>query len=568
MQMKLVLRRFVLLILALFTLTSVFSQADVTPVSTNGWHLKDAAESGFQGISLDKAYAFLKGKKSKTTVVAVIDSGIDTLHEDLKNVLWVNPKEIPGNGIDDDKNGYIDDVHGWNFIGGKDGKSVTVDSYERDRVYHNYKEKFEGKDIDPSTLSKEEKDEYKWWSKAKEEMEQDEEEGVDIERLQFAYQSFSRIDSILQIAMGKEVFTGNQLDSLETDDEKVLQAKTAFVGLMKSNDLMESTNAEFMGEFKEYLDSEQRKADAKENPPVPYRDEIVKDNYMDIHDRFYGNNNLLVDNKSATHGTHVAGIIGADRKNKIGVDGVADNVRIMAVRTVPDGDEHDKDVALAIRYAVDNGAQVINMSFGKYFSPEKKWVDEAVAYAQSKGVLIVSAAGNEAFNADEKIHYPSRNLDNGKTVTNWICVGASSDLTFPQMSPEGKPYSSLVAGFSNYGKKDVDVFAPGMKIYATLPGGNTYGNLQGTSMASPVVAGLAALILSYFPDLSAEQVKYAIENSVSKPLDTFVIKPGTDEPVKLDELCKSGGIINAYDAVKLASTLKGERKAGNQLKPF
>jgi subtilisin family serine protease len=555
-----------LLAFVLFGFSSI-AQNQIKEALPNGWHLKDQKETGAFGISLDKAYQFVKGKKSSTVIVAVIDSGVDTLHEDLKEILWHNPKEISGNGIDDDKNGYVDDTYGWNFLGGKDGRNVTVDSDERARVYHLYKEKFLGKYINPETLSKEDQAAYKLWSKAKKEMFEPD-GGADILLLKMAYLSLAKADSLLKAAIGKEVFTGNELDKFESTDDKVNWAKAALVELMKANEALDASNKDFMGEFKDYLDGEQRKADAKEKLPVKYRDDIVKDNYADFNDRYYGNNNVYVDNKSAHHGTHVAGIIAAKRNNKKGIDGIADNARIMAVRAVPDGDEHDKDVALAIRYAVDNGARVINMSFGKYFSPEKKWVDEAVKYAQSKGALIVAAAGNESYNADSLIHFPSRIFDDGKIATNWISVGASGDPAMDQSSPvDGKKYSSLTAGFSNYGKNEVDVFAPGMKIYSTVPGGNTYANAQGTSMASPVVAGIAALILSYYPRLSAEQVKYVIEKSAVAPLYD-VVKPGTSEIVKLSDLSKSGGVVNAYEAIKLASTLKGERATGKQLKAF
>ena len=559
----------VMVVMALIS-TTAFAQTSIKEPLPNGWHLQDQATTGVYGISLDKAYQFVKGKKSKTVLVAVIDSGVDTLHEDLKEVLWRNPKEIPGNGVDDDKNGYVDDIYGWNFIGGKDGRNVTVDSYERDRVYHQYKDKFEGKDIDPKSLSKEEADIYEMWRKTKAEINGDTDDTppVDVNRLRAGYKTLSLYDSILQEAMGKKEFTGKELEKADLKDFKALNAKTALVGFMTDNNLLDITNKEILNDFKEYIDQLQRKADAKANVPKNYRNDIVKDNYNDINDRYYGNNNVYVDNNAAHHGTHVAGIIGAKRNNKIGIDGVADNVRIMMIRAVPDGDEHDKDIALAIRYAVDNGAQVINMSFGKSFSPEKKWVDEAVEYAKSKGVLLVHAAGNDHKNIDTTWNFPSPVYqENKKRASNWITVGASGDLSIDQVSEEGTRYNSLTAGFSNYGKDEVDVFAPGMKIYSTIPGGNTYGNAQGTSMASPVVAGLAALILEYYPNLSAEQVKYVIENSTVVP--SFEVNvPASDKKVKLSDISKSGGVVNAYEALKLASTLKGERTSGNQLKPF
>jgi subtilisin family serine protease len=517
-----------------------------------GWHMMDKTSSGYYGISSDKAYQFVKSKKlkSNTVIVAVIDSGIDTLHEDLKSIIWTNPGEIPENGIDDDKNGYVDDVHGWNFLGGRDGKNVDKDSYEAARVYHQFKSKYNGKDIKPAELSAQDAVEYAMWKRAEGEIVgEGKQSGLELLVMKRAYSNCVKADSILRKAMGRETYTGKDLDSFKTDDNAVKKAKNLFFGLMSSNDAMETTNTEFLEGFGEFVEGEERKAEAANTPPPSYRNDVVKDNYEDFNDRFYGNNDVMVSNKSALHGTHVSGIIAAARNNGKGMDGIADNVRIMPLRAVPDGDEHDKDIALAIRYAADNGARVINMSFGKSFSPEKKWVDEAVKYAESKGVLLVHAAGNDAKNLDTTFNFPTPLLLDGTRPTNWITVGASGD---PQAG-------GLTANFSNYGKKEVDVFAPGVRIYSTVPGGNTYQNLQGTSMASPVVAGLAAFILEYYPTLSARQVKMVIEKSAKKPGEK-VKNPGTDELAGLDELSRSGGIINAYEAIKLASTIKGERK--------
>lgn len=534
----------------------LFAQKDEVP---KGWHMMDKATTGYYGLSVDKAYQFVKSKnlKSKTVIVAVIDSGIDTLHEDLKAVLWKNPKEIPGNGIDDDKNGYVDDIYGWNFLGGRDGQNVEQDSYEAARVYHKYKSKYSGKDIDPSSLSKDERFEYEMWKRSENEIAGDSKDsGLELIFLKRAYTNCLKADSILRKAMQKEKFTGKELGDYNPTDAEVKKAKNNLFSLMSGNDAMESTNEEFLEGFGDYVSGEEKKAEAGNTPPKTYRADVVKDNYSDFNDKFYGNNDVMVSNKSALHGTHVSGIIAASRGNGKGMDGVADNVKIMSLRAVPDGDEHDKDIALAIRYAVDNGAHVINMSFGKSFSPEKKWVDEAVKYAESKGVLMVHAAGNDAKNLDTTFNYPTPQLLDGTRPNNWITVGASGD-------PKA---GGLTANFSNYGKDEVDVFAPGVKIYSTVPGGNTYQNLQGTSMASPVVAGLAAFILEYYPNLSAAQVKMVIEKSSQKPVDK-VKNPGNDEMVPLSNLSRAGGLVNAYEAIKLASTIKGERKTA-PLKPI
>ena len=532
---------------------SLFAQTNEPP---KGWHMLDKTASGYYGISVDKAYEFVKTKKlkSKTVIVAVIDSGVDTAHEDLKNILWHNPKEIPGNGIDDDKNGYVDDFYGWNFLGSRDGRNVEQDSYEAARVYHSLKSKWEGKDSKTMKLSAEEMAEFQAWKRAEEEVAGSETKtsSLEIIFLKKAFTGCLKNDSILRKAMGKEKYTGKELGDFQPMDADAKKAKTTLYALMSGNDALETTNEEFLEGFGDYVNGEEKKAEASNTPPKNYRDNIVKDNYSDFNDKFYGNPDVMASNKSAMHGTHVSGIIGASRKNGLGMDGIADNVKIMMIRAVPDGDEHDKDIALAIRYAVDNGAQVINMSFGKGYSPEKKWVDDAVRYAESKGVLMVHAAGNDAKNIDTMFNYPTPLFLDNKRPNNWITVGASG----PKNDANG---NGLTASFSNYGKTEVDVFAPGVKVYSAVPGGNQYQSLGGTSMASPVVAGLAAFLLEYYPALSARQVKMIIEKSSAKLTDK-VKTPGTGDEVTLSDISKTGGLVNAYEAIKLASTIKGERK--------
>lgn len=515
------------------------------------WHQLDKTESGYNGISLDKAYQFVKGKKSKTVLVAVIDSGVDTTHEDLKTVLWHNPKEIPGNGIDDDHNGYVDDIYGWNFIGGKDGRNVKENSDEASRVFHKFKAKY-GETIPDISSAKtpEEKAEIEMYRKAKEKLESGISE-VDLVLLKRIYANLHKSDSILQLNMGKKVFTGDEVAEYTPVTLLAERAKATYVGLMQAYKSMDETNKEFMEGFEQYLSGEERKMQNRTTPPKDLRGEIVKDDETNINDRFYGNNDVMAN--TPVHGTHVSGIIAAARNNGKGSNGVADNVKIMTVRAVPDGDEHDKDVALAIRYAVDNGAQIISMSFGKDFSPQKKWVDDAIKYAESKDVLLVHAAGNDHKNIDTADNFPNPVYADGTGRSNtFITVGASGD----------KSNGGLVAEFSNYGKKEVDVFSPGVKIYATLPG-SEYGKLSGTSMAAPVVSGIAAFLLEYFPDLSARQLKYVIEKSVV-PANEMVNMPGSEEKataekVNLPDISKTGGFVNAYEAVKLAATLKGER---------
>ena len=541
---------YILSAVLLISTSTIAQKAKV--VMPENWHQLDKDSTGYYGISLDKAYSFIKAKniKSKQVIVAVIDSGIDTLHEDLKPILWTNNKEIPGNGIDDDKNGFIDDVHGWNFLGGKDGRNVKQDSYEAARVYNKLKSKYDDLNPEATTLTSVQIAEIELFKKAKQKIVGDI-NPAEIAFIKKMLPGFLRGDSVIAKDLEKAEYNCTDLEKYNSENADAKKVKFFLLQVCKGNGTDDISNKQIQDDFEGSL----RKAEAADKAPTEYRKDIVQDNEADINDRFYGNNDIMA--STPMHGTHCSGIIGAVRNNGKGGDGIADNVRIMMIRAVPDGDEHDKDIANAIRYAVDNGAQIISMSFGKDFSPEKEWVDDAVKYAEKKGVLLIHAAGNDAKNIDSTDNFPTINFLDGKTkASNWITVGASGDLK----------NGGITASFSNYGKRDVDVFAPGVQIYATVPGGTTYGRLSGTSMACPVVAGTAALLLEYFPTLNAQQLKYVIEKSAVAP-DTDVNIPGVAETTQLSELSKTGGLLNAYAAVKLASTLKGERKITGEVLP-
>jgi subtilisin family serine protease len=530
-----------------------------TSINTKSWYLGDESSDSINGISLNQAYQFLKEKKSTPVIVAVIDSGVDTTHEDLKKVLWTNKKEIPGNGIDDDHNGYVDDVHGWNFLGNKNGEDLEKASDERSRVYYSLKDKFEGKNINEDSLNEDDKWLYKEWKKAAADMTISSDEQMEVMMLEALDKTLHKQDAILQQELGKKEYSLNDLETTSLSSAKGQQAKTSFLNILKLEQVDSSTtNTALFADLEEYLDQKRSQLENKTTAPPDYRAQIIKDNYFDINDKYYGNNDIM--GPDADHGTHVSGIIAADRTNNLGINGIADNVQIMMIRAVPDGDEYDKDIALAIKYAVDNGAKVINMSFGKGFSPQKKWVDEAVKYADDHDVLMVHAAGNESHDIDTVDNFPNPNFLYIKDKPgNFITVGAYGD---PKVN-DGKN----IAYFSNYGKESVDVFAPGVKIYSTVP--HSYGYHDGTSMASPVVTGIAALIRSYYPQLSAEQVKSAIVKSV-KPYSEEVNKPGdynSTEETTMDELSISGGFVNADAAVEYASALKPDTKEKTQEKP-
>ncbi len=532
----------------LFCLPGLFLSAQTK--APENWFTLDNAKNGVQGTSANEALAALKakGKKSQTIIVAVLDSGVDYLHEDLKDIMWVNPGEIAGNNKDDDGNGYIDDIHGWNFLGGANGEIVTHETLEMTREYARLSKKYAG--TNGKNLYGEAKKEFEYFEEIKEAYEEKRKEAEEvIAQVDAQLAKVEDAFATIRQATGKQSFSAEDLAKMDAGSNEKLKEAIALSqrvmakGLTPDNFAEEKASA--YGPYKEMLDYN---LNLDFNPRG-----IVGDDPNDLSNRFYGNNTY---GDPDGHGTHVAGIIAAIRNNGVGIDGIADNVRIMTVRCVPDGDERDKDVANAIRYAVDNGASIINMSFGKDFSPQKSYVDEAVKYAAERDVLLVHAAGNDSENNDTDSNFPSDNyvkpvkkglFKKDKTAPNWLEIGALS----------WRGGEKRVAGFSNYGKKNVDLFSPGHQLYSTVPD-NKYAAFSGTSMASPAAAGVAAIIRSYYPELSAKQVREVLVKSVVKQ-DGEVYKPGTTEKVPFSELCASGGIVSATNAVTLAEQTKPKK---------
>ena len=535
----------------------VFGQ--VTSPSQN-WHWKDYNEQKVHGISLYQAYQKLAGlsKKPSPIIVAVMDGGVDTSNLEIKPLLWANPKEIAGNGIDDDRNGYIDDVHGWNFIGGKDGRNINKAADEKSRVYHRFKKIYEGKEIDEDTLTATQKKEYENWKQAALEIEFSEEDAANLRYISMATNAIQKIGNTILKEMVDTNFTVAQLQSFQPMGRNTLDAKMAYLRTVKMLGFeAETPYAEMIKDLKDYVEGKEKSANAKLLPPAPIRAEIIKDNYENLNDRFYGNNDITGPN--ARHGTHVAGLVASIPDEQWKVKSLYPNIQIMGIRVVPDGDEYDKDIALGIKYAVDNGAKVINMSFGKSFSPEQQWVDNAIRYAASKDVLIVHAAGNEYYDLETKLVYPTPYSSYLKdTAKNIITVAASSDEFIN---------NSLLTDFSNYGPSIVDVLAPGIKIYSTLPGKTNHGYLQGTSMAAPIVSHIAAMIRSYYPNLTAVEVKKIIMQSVWKPTNTSTTfeVPQKDASKKLSEIASTGGIVNAANAIQIANIFNSTNKSKNKV---
>lgn len=503
---------------------------------------------GAEGVRSEETYLTYGKPESEDIIVAVIDSGVDVNHEDLQGKIWMNSKEIANDGIDNDGNGYIDDVFGWNFIGGSEGMAKIVP----DSSLTNGMRLIKG---DPSAQvgddTLEVTRELIRMKKLKVRLE---ELGESLTEAQSAYlaslqetvtssvaeakkvvetytlrlQTYKAAEAVLKTA-GISTMSLEAVRALESTDPQVLEAKKTMLSLLSNN----LTEVRLNRVLKSYSDQLKFQYNEGFNPRT-----IVGDNYADQNERIYGNNDVI--GPDSHHGTHVSGIITALRENNLGIKGVATNVKIMAVRVVPNGDERDKDVANGIRYAVDNGAKIINMSFGKAFSPYKKVVDEAVRYAESKGVLLVHAAGNSNQNNDTEANFPNR-LDKvkGKEFSNWLEIGASSF----------QKGISLPATFSNYGKKSVDFFAPGVDILSTTPD-NTYDTYSGTSMASPAAAGVAALLMSYDTSMDAEAVR-ALMIDTSRRYPKLKVKlPGSETQVLFSSLSVYGSIVDAFEASK------------------
>lgn len=518
------------------------------------WFTLDATSDKVNGTGGDEALKLLKnkGKKSQTIIVAVLDSGVEVDHEDLKDVMWVNPGEIPGNGKDDDNNGYVDDIHGWNFLAGPGG-NVNHETLELTREYARLKKRFEG--TDPKNLSGDAAKEFKYWEQVKEDFETQRAQAVSgMENATKQLQPIEDALNMVEKALGGKELTTESVSALDVSSNEELKKSVEIMKMVMGQGLASRQDLE--DAKKEAAAYFYNQVEFQLNPDCKARD-MVGDDPNDVTNRFYGTNEY--EGPDAFHGTHVAGIIAANRNNNTGIRGVADNVKIMTVRCVPDGDERDKDVANAIYYAVDNGASVINMSFGKGYSPHKWYVDQAMRYAAEHDVLLVHAAGNSSANNDTENNFPNDELQKPvrkglfgkeKRISTWMEIGAL----------HWKTGESRVAGFSNYGKKNVDLFSPGVQLNSTVPDGK-YGPASGTSMASPAAAGVAAVIRSYYPELSAVQVKHIMENSVIKQ-DGEVLKPGSrTDKIKFSELCVSGGTVSAVNAVVMAEKTKAAKKS-------
>jgi len=495
--------------------------AELTENQKKSWGHADLATDTIPGMSVDKAYREIIGtRKGTKVIVAVLDSGIDLKHEDLDGVLWTNRKERPGNGKDDDKNGYIDDIHGYNFLG------------------ESYNEQLEYARILRLKLG-----DAGMQAKAKAKLDEEYQQALgNKQQYEQILQAVEAADAAVKQHLGKTNYTKKDVSGIKPESEEMQKHVAVLTQMYTFADSIPEVLEELNGGIKHFTEQ------LNYNLKVDFDGRnVVSDNPYDLMDTNYGNGNPQNRVEDESHGTHVAGIIGAERNNGKGANGVANNVAIMSIRAVPNGDEYDKDIALGIRYAVDNGAKIINCSFGKSFSPEADWVYEAIKYAASKDVLIVHAAGNDGVNLDDpnNPNYPNDQVNNGPEIAdNVITVGAL----------DSKYGSEMVASYSNYGAINVDVFAPGTDIYSTVPN-NKYEFMPGTSMASPAVAGVAALVRSQYPKLSAAQVKKIILESGLSTKATVILGGDAEKNNTLDKISTSGKIVNAYNALIMARTM-------------
>jgi len=499
------------------------------------WYHRDRETDRIPGLATETAYeTVLQGQAPRDTViVAIIDSGVDVDHEDLDATTWTNADEIPGNEKDDDENGYVDDTKGWNFIGGPNGENVNQDTYELTRLYVDLRERFA--DVDSAEVPADEREAYQRFQSLRREFREEQRKAQkELKNVRQAHEAVQSAANRIKSHLETDRLTREKVESLVALEQDVQRARDVLLYFYEQGLSPE--------DISDYYNHVRRKVEYNYNPDFNPRP-IVGDDYDDKTERYYGNNDVV--GPDAAHGTHVAGIVGAERNNDLGVKGVARGVRIMTIRTVPNGDERDKDVANAIRYAANNGADVINMSFGKGYSPHKDVVDAAVRHADSLGVLMVHAAGNDGANVDTTDNYPTPLYEDGGRASLWIEVGASS----------WRPDSTLAAPFSNYGPETVDVFAPGDAIYSASPD-DEYGRSSGTSMAAPMVSGLAALLMAYHPDLTTHQVRDIILDTAVSYRDVQVVRPGaSNKLVPFGELSRTGGIVNAPAALRRAESI-------------
>lgn len=529
------------------------------------WYNCSFEEDGVYGAEVNKAYKFLKGKKiKKRPVVALIGTGVDIEHEDLKQAIWFNPKEKL-NEKDDDQNGLIDDINGWNFLGGKDGQVVEKITREGEREFLRLKEKYgdytfsDGKffksinGVSTQVVAPEDLDEYNYFKTI-------------VQRESQLYPVYMRWRSAYTIKEYADKFKNQMDEKFPGHKHTFAEFKTCYDSLAGKDALsnvmfrviavgfrvykVDDFDVVYDNFIKTGIERGQMKYErALENYGYDKRKEIVGDDYLNMQDDKYGNNVLLT--SDAVVGTMLAGVVGGKRDNKLGGDGIMDQVELMTLRVNGgnEGEPYLKDVALAIRYAVDHKADVIMLPQQNTLYPEmqKKWIIEALHYAENKGVLVIVPTLELSRDMSKQVFFPNRWIDEKKELNNLLIVASSDKNGNPSIN-------------SNYGAKEVDLFAPGVSIYTTYMG-DTYQIGSGTGLAAATVAGVAALVKGYYPTLNGAQIRDILIQSVTSRKGEEVEKgvmikdKQVQELFLFEDLCLSGGILNAYGAVRLADQL-------------
>lgn len=514
---------------------SGYIKDSISDENKKNWFLKDIQKDSLPGISLNLAQRMVSNRKGETTVIAIIDTKINTDHNDISGYIWKNSNEIEGNKVDDDHNGYVDDIMGWNFIGNRDGDDLLYSKYEYTRILKKYDSIFRNVDEDETKVDSTAFSEYK---RAKLYYEKENQE-VETNSIQynFIYSNYKSGQKIIQDILGDKKITLAIIDSLVELQpnlaDKVMLVRNSIEFDIKENDMIDQLD--FLQKSKKFylnLSYDERS--------------ILGDNPEDLNNTNYGNPLVNTNTDSLYHGTLTAGVIARSLK-AIGIDYPDSQIKILPISISSFGDENDKDLALAIKYAVDNGAKVINISSGKYFSMHRSWVMDAIKYAEEKNVLIINSAGNDNKNLDtgDFFHFPYDENYN-QEINNFIKVGAS-----------GYEKRSFIYTNSNYGKDVVDIFAPGSDIYTTSTR-NEEGleYVSGTSFAAPLVSLTAGLIYSYYPEMKVTEIKQIIlDSGVSYNIPIEIQVNDKTENITFSDLSKSGKVVNAYNAFLMAEEL-------------
>lgn len=564
-----------------FSVAGLKAQDNKTDQSSRDWYNCSFDREGVYGAEVNKAYEFLAGKKlKKTPVIAFICNGMDIEHEELSHAVWTNPKE-KDNGKDNDRNGLAGDLHGWNFIGGANGDVIVRGPNYGDLEYYRLRDKyitlyrrdgqFQRMEIGPGITdvklvpadAPENIDEYDYFLKISANDRSPLMNRHKGYQFSLVYEDYLNKfnDNILKMYPGKELVTFNDFKVMVNDpayvdlDDEWARIAAFYMGvslqMAPNKDNWHGMYAAYdRNEFvKSSYDSYQQ---LLKRVDFDVRNRIVGDDPYDLNDRVYGNNSLLTANCAVN--VLKAGVIFSKRNNGIGGDGIADFAKLMTLVAYPEqSSPYTKDLVLGIRYAVDHGADVIVMSYqqpGIYSEGDRKWMYDALRYAEDKGVLVIFPVWENSADLDKYDYFPNRFMGE-RELTNLLIVGPSDKQGAPTVK-------------SNYGEKGLDLFAPSVNIYSTMTG-DIYNNATSVQLGAGIAAGVAALVKGYYPTLNGSQIRTLLMETVTPREGAEVEKEHivngrlANDIFLFEELSGSGGIINAYNAVRAAEQATGKK---------